>query len=298
LDTLYVHSNFILCVTKIQAAFVSFTARKNYLYMLSRVLICQSAFRKKIAKIRFNSLLAKKESAALMIQKTYRGFAGQKLVSKKAIQEFSQPPIHPTPEKPITPTAEAPAAGPSCRLSSRRLMVLGLGAGGATSLGLGVGLGKQKNALTALNTTQVPTAAPAIDDICGLDLTAAPATEDFFDLGLTGAPVGLSLEDIFGLGLTDSPTAEASITETPIMSAPTTLTSTTKLDLHDAPSAVAYPTETPSNTPTMVPTLKASIMEAPNPRPISSQPLSTDAPTEELAASDEIPLKTMALLSQ
>jgi hypothetical protein len=176
-----------------------------------------------------------------MIQETYRGFAGQKLVPKKAIQEISQPPIHPTPENPFTPTAEAPAAGPACRLSSRRLMVLGLGAGGATSLGLGVGLGKQKNALTALNTTQVPTAAPAIDDICGLDLTAAPATEDFFGLGLTGAPVGLSLEDIFGLGLTDSPTAEASITETPIMSAPTTLTPTTKLDLRDAPSASGLP---------------------------------------------------------
>jgi hypothetical protein len=170
------HTKEVNAVTKIQAAFVSFTARKNYLYMLSRVLICQSAFRQKIAKIRCNSLLAKKESAALMIQKTYRGFAGQKLVPKKAIQEFSQPPIHPTPENPFTPTAEAPAAGPACRLSSRRLIVLGLGSGGATSLGLGVGLGKQKNALTALNTTQVPTAAPAIDDICRLDLTAAPAT--------------------------------------------------------------------------------------------------------------------------
>jgi hypothetical protein len=82
------HTKEVNAVTKIQAAFVSFTARKNYLYMLSRVLICQSAFRQKIAKIRCNSLLAKKESAALMIQKKYRELLGKNWFQRKQYKSF------------------------------------------------------------------------------------------------------------------------------------------------------------------------------------------------------------------
>jgi hypothetical protein len=63
----------------IQATFRMYRASKKAIFMLSKVILCQSVIRGKIASVRFNALLAQREMAAISVQKTYRGFSEREM---------------------------------------------------------------------------------------------------------------------------------------------------------------------------------------------------------------------------
>ena len=63
-----------MCATLIQAVWRRRLAFDYFTLIVSEVIVCQSAVRRKIATISYNTLLARREMAAIMIQKSYRGF--------------------------------------------------------------------------------------------------------------------------------------------------------------------------------------------------------------------------------